>query len=248
MIARASSTRSGSARLLPTALPWASRNVFAIPPPMTMTSTLASRFLRTLILSLTLAPPMIAANGRPGLSSEHARGSRSPSPSGTRRTPGRSFAMPDGRGVRAVRGPERVVDVDVRVRRRAPRRTPGRSAPPRRGSGGSRAAAPRRRGAGRSRPRVPTPSASPVTGTVLPISWPRRWPDGPEPEAVGDLAVGPAEVAREDHPGALRLEVADRRQRRADAGVVGDLAVLQRDVEVDPHEDALARRRPGPGR
>ena len=30
-------------------------------------------------------------------------------------------------------------------------------------------------------------------------------------------------------------------QRRADARVVGDPAVLQRDVEVDAHEDALAR-------
>ena len=49
----------------------------------------------------------------------------------------------------------------------------------------------------------------------------------PEPEAVADLAVGPAEVAGEDDAGALRLEVPDRRERRADAGVVGDPAVLR---------------------
>ena len=72
-IARASSTRSGSARLLPTGLPWASRKVLAMPPPMTMTSTLSSRCWSTLILSLTLAPPMTAANGRSGLSSSLPR-------------------------------------------------------------------------------------------------------------------------------------------------------------------------------
>ena len=44
-----------------------------MPPPMTMMSTLASRFLSTLILSLTLAPPMIAAKGRSGFSSSLPR-------------------------------------------------------------------------------------------------------------------------------------------------------------------------------
>ena len=65
---RASSTRSGSARLLPTLLPWASRNVFAMPPPRTSRSTFVSRWSRTLILSETLAPPTTAANGRSGCS------------------------------------------------------------------------------------------------------------------------------------------------------------------------------------
>ena len=45
-IRRASSTRSCSARLLPTLLPWASRNVFAIPPPTTRMSTLADQAAR----------------------------------------------------------------------------------------------------------------------------------------------------------------------------------------------------------
>ena len=65
-IRRASSTRSGSARLLPMALPWASRNVFAMPPPRISRSTLVRRWSMTLILSETLAPPRIAANGRSG--------------------------------------------------------------------------------------------------------------------------------------------------------------------------------------
>ena len=65
--------------------------------------------------------------------------------------------------------------------------------------------------------------------------------DRTEPEAVADLAIGPAEVAGQDDAGALRLQVLDRRQRRANARVVGDPAVLQRDVEVHAHEDPLAR-------
>ena len=113
-IARASSTRSGSARLLPMALPWASRKVFAMPPPMTMMSTLASRFLRTLILSLTLAPPMIAANGCSGLSTSmpEVRDLLLHQEAGVGRA---ELRDPDGRGVRAVRGPEGVVHVDVAV-------------------------------------------------------------------------------------------------------------------------------------
>ncbi len=68
MIRRASSTRSGSARLLPTALPCASRNVLAMPPPRISMSTLFSRLSMTPILSETFAPPRIAANGRSGAS------------------------------------------------------------------------------------------------------------------------------------------------------------------------------------
>ena len=68
-IRRASSTRSGSARLLPIALPCASRKVFAIPPPRTSMSTNESRWSMTPILSDTFAPPRIAANGRSGFSS-----------------------------------------------------------------------------------------------------------------------------------------------------------------------------------
>ena len=54
------------------------------------------------------------------------------------------------------------------------------------------------------------------------------------------LALRPAEMAGEDDRGAPLERVADRRQRRRDARVVGDPAVLQRNVEVDADEDALA--------
>ena len=55
------------------------------------------------------------------------------------------------------------------------------------------------------------------------------------------VALGAAEVAHEDDLGALVLEVLDRGDRGADAGVVRDDAILQGDVEVHAHEDALAR-------
>ena len=65
--------------------------------------------------------------------------------------------------------------------------------------------------------------------------------DRPQPETVLDLAVGTAEVAGEDHPRPGVEQRRDRRDGRPDPRVVGDLAVGERDVEVDPDEDALAR-------
>ena len=65
--------------------------------------------------------------------------------------------------------------------------------------------------------------------------------DGSQAEPVLDLAVGPAEVAREDHPHPLGEERPDRRQCRPDALIVGHLAIGEGDIEVDPDEDALAR-------
>jgi hypothetical protein len=49
----------------------------------------------------------------------------------------------------------------------------------------------------------------------------------------------PAEVRGEDEPGPALAQRLQRRKRGADAGVVGDRAVLERDVEVDPDEDAF---------
>jgi hypothetical protein len=53
-------------------------------------------------------------------------------------------------------------------------------------------------------------------------------------------ALGAAEVRRQHQPGAALAQALDRRQRRADARVVGDRALVQRDVEVDADEDPLA--------
>ena len=58
---------------------------------------------------------------------------------------------------------------------------------------------------------------------------------------LGAVALGAAEVAHEDDLGTLLFKVLNRGDGGADAGVVGHDAVLQGDVEVNAHEDALAR-------
>jgi hypothetical protein len=47
-------------------------------------------------------------------------------------------------------------------------------------------------------------------------------------------------VGRKQQPRAAPAQRLDGRQRRADAGVVGDPAILERDVEVDAQQDATA--------
>jgi hypothetical protein len=69
----ASSSLSFSTSDLPTAMPRALKNVYAMAPPMIRRSTLPSMFLMTSILSDTFAPPMIATNGRSGDSSAWPR-------------------------------------------------------------------------------------------------------------------------------------------------------------------------------
>ena len=52
------------------------------------------------------------------------------------------------------------------------------------------------------------------------------------------------EVGDEDQASTALAEFLDRRQRGADAGVVGDRAVIERDVEVDADEDPLTAQVP----
>ena len=52
-------------------------------------------------------------------------------------------------------------------------------------------------------------------------------------------ALGPAEVRHQDQTPTSVEDSADRRQAGGDAGLVGDLPVLERDVEVDAHQDPL---------
>jgi len=44
-------------------------------------------------------------------------------------------------------------------------------------------------------------------------------------------------------PGAVPQRVFDRGQRLADAGIVHDAAIVERDIEVDPHENSLIVQR-----
>ena len=193
----------------------------------------------TLILSLTLAPPRIAANGRSGASRSLDSVAISRSISRPAYA-GRSFGDADRRGVGPMGGPEGVVDVDVGVGGERRRRRPGRSPPPRRGTGGSRGAA---TSPGRSRltaSSVPSPSASPVTGTLRRSSSVRRWPTGRSRRLSVTLPSGrPRWLARTTRaPAWSRAAIVGIAARIA--RVVGDLAVRERDVEVDADEDALA--------
>ncbi len=63
---------------------------------------------------------------------------------------------------------------------------------------------------------------------------------GPKTKAVLDLAVRPAQMAGEDDAGTLGEQGVDRRQGGSNPGVVGHLAVRERDVEIDAHEDTLS--------
>jgi hypothetical protein len=60
-------------------------------------------------------------------------------------------------------------------------------------------------------------------------------------ESVVHLALRPPEMAGEDDGRPTLQQVHDRRQAGANAGVVGDPPVVERDVEVGTQEDALAR-------
>ena len=65
--------------------------------------------------------------------------------------------------------------------------------------------------------------------------------DGREAEGFVVFAFGRATQVRHDHHGAAVVEdVADGRQRCRDAGVAGNFAVFERDVEVKTHQDAFA--------
>ena len=63
--------------------------------------------------------------------------------------------------------------------------------------------------------------------------------DGAQAHGLDGLALGAAEVRAEDDLGLVAESVLDGGEGLADAGVVGDDAVLEGDVEVDADEDAL---------
>ena len=92
-MSRAVSARSFSHRDLPTSLPMANKNVLAMPPAITKTSTFLTRFPSNSSLEETFAPPTTAITGRSGFSSALVRASSSccmvrPAKAG------RSFASP----------------------------------------------------------------------------------------------------------------------------------------------------------
>jgi hypothetical protein len=57
---------------------------------------------------------------------------------------------------------------------------------------------------------------------------------------VDSLALGSAEVRRKNHTGATLSSVVDCRKSRANARIVVYAAILDRDIEINADEDALA--------
>ena len=143
----------------------------------------------------------------------------------------------DGRGVRAMRRAEGVVHVDVRVRRerRRERRVVGFL---------FRVEAQVLEQDDLARPhplqRVLRADAQGIAGdgNIPPDQLGQRWPTGRSLRLSDTLPLGlPRWLARMTRGGLD--EQADGRDRRTDPRVVLHLPVGDRDVEVDPHEDAL---------
>ncbi|MNV49446.1 hypothetical protein D3C71_1414000 [compost metagenome] len=92
--ARASSSRSGSAKLLPMGRPAASMKVLAMPPPTMSWSTLSARLFKMVSLVETLEPATMAASGRWGWARALVRASISADSSGPAQAMGANCAMP----------------------------------------------------------------------------------------------------------------------------------------------------------
>ena len=90
----ASSTRLGSARLLPIGSPAASMKVFAMPPPTMSWSTFLARLCRIDSLVDTLLPATIATSGRFGFASAFVIASISAASSGPAQAVCANCAMP----------------------------------------------------------------------------------------------------------------------------------------------------------
>ena len=189
----------------------------AILPPMRIVSAVSPSDARTPILSATLAPPSTATNGRSGASSSE------PSSSSSRRRSRPAYA-----GSRcatpSVEACARCAEPNASLTKRSPCAASSRA------NAGSFAVS-------RGSKRVFSSSRTRSSGEQL--AEPRL--DRRQRER-GIGALRAAQVGQSTTLGGAALEEElERRQRRADARVVGDAAVLERHVEVDADEDALAR-------
>ena len=187
-------SRSASRSERPTSTPLAARNVLAMPPPITNAATRSQQAAEDADLVLDLRAADRADERLPRMRSSARRARRS-SRFHQESCEGRQVVRDAlGRGVRAMRRPERVVDVDVAERRELRARRRDRSLPPRDESARFRAATmspsrsastaaparPARRSRRRTRPasRVSSasrrrPGASERLGTTLPSGRPR---------------------------------------------------------------------------
>ncbi len=143
-----------------------------------------------------------------------------------------------GRGVGAMGGAERVVHVEVRERRE-----PTRKLGVVLGLARLEAAVLEHQHIARLQARGQLLHLRPDDGRRRPDRGPEQLPEPSCHRRHGESRIGPlrpVQVGDADHGGASLPQQLDRRQRGADPGVVGHLAVFERHVEVDPHENAPA--------
>ena len=216
-MSRAVSCISASCRERPTATPWAARKVLAIAPPITSTSTLATRLPSSSSLVETLAPPTMAATGRIGLPSARVerREFRLHQAPGVG---GQQVRHALGAGVRPVRGREGIVDVEIGQGRRVRRRRPGRWLPRPCGSGCSPAPECRRRAVLRRRRSRLRADAIVGEGDLRPSTSPSAVATGRSDIAGTTLALRPVEMAAHDDARALVGQFADGGQDSARCG------------------------------
>ena len=114
---RQMSSISRSCRDLPTLKPCAARNVFAMPPPTIIWSTLDRSASSTVSLVDTFEPPTIASKGRAGFSSAVSSAVSSLTSNGPAHAIGAILRHTVRARLRAMRGTERVHHVDIAERR-----------------------------------------------------------------------------------------------------------------------------------
>ena len=209
-----------------------------MPPPMTSASTLLTRFASRSSLVETFAPPTMAITGFFGVPSAFSRASSSACM--VRPAIGREHvAEAFGRGVRAVRGGEGVVDPDVAELCQRRRRTPDRSSPLPCGSACSRGRAMSPSFMAATAFSATSPMQSSAKATGRPITCASGCGNRLQ-RLLRIAALRPAEMREQDHLAALVGDLGDGRRHALDAGEVGDPAAFHRDVEIDAQKDALA--------
>ena len=210
-----------------------------MPPPITRTSTRSMTWPSTSSLLDTLAPPITAAVGR--LAPPSAALKRLQlglhQPPGVGRQP---LGEAGDRGVGAVRDRERVVDVEVAQRGELVGE--GRIALLLAGVEAQvleqRHAAVRQgidHGVGELADAVGREADVDAAQRLR-----QRLDDRRQAHRALGLALGPAEMRQHDDLGTLARQLLERLAGALDPGRVGDLAVLHRHVEVDPHQHPLA--------
>ncbi len=222
---RACSTSPSSHSESPTSWPCARRNGKHIAPPIRSASASSSKRSITAILSATLAPPSTATSGRAGCSRMPSSVRTSRSSSRPARAPAAGARRPRCSRARGGR------------RRRRRRRTTSASAASARASSGSLLSSPGSKRTFSSSSISPSPSRSASALTSSPTTAGRASrrrrsaragaaATGAIDSAGSRLAVRSPEMRDQHEPRAALAQLLDRRQRGADARVVGDHARL----------------------